>query len=55
MRTPVGYNLKFLEAYHPNETFYLPKPLREQLRRIGTTPETERLAGTFAREILNRL
>jgi hypothetical protein len=55
MRTPVGYNLKFLEAYHPNETFYLPKSLREQLRRIGTTPETERPAGTFARDILNRL
>ena len=55
MRTPVGYNQSFLEAYYPNETFYLPLELREQLRQIGTPPDDERPAGTFARDILNRL
>ena len=55
MRTPVGYNQGFLEAYYPNETHYLPLELREQLRQIGTPPDDERPAGTFAREILKRL
>jgi len=55
MRTPVGYNQSFLEAYYPNETWYLPLELREQLRQIGTPPDDERPAGTFARDILNRL
>lgn len=55
MRTPVGYNQSFLEAYYPNETSYLPLELREQLRQIGTPPDEERPAGTFARDILNRL
>ncbi|KAB0672479.1 Fic family protein [Oryzomonas sagensis] len=55
MRKPIGYNQSFLEAYYPNETSYLPVELREQLRQIGTPPEDERPAGTFARDILNRL
>lgn len=55
MRTPVRYNQNFLEAYYPNETFYLPLELREQLRQIGTPPDDEQPAGTFARNILNRL
>lgn len=55
MRAPVGYNPEFLAAYHPNETFYLPDDLRSQLRKIGTPEEVERPAGTFARDILNRL
>jgi len=55
MRSPVGYNQGFLEAYYPNETCYLPLELREQLRQIGTPPDEERPAGTFARDIFNRL
>lgn len=55
MRTPVGYKQSFLEEYYPNETSYLPPELREQLRQIGTPPDDERPAGTFARDILNRL
>ena len=55
MRTPVGYKQSFLEAYYPNETWYLPLEVREQLRLIGTPPDDERPAGTFARDILNRL
>lgn len=55
MRTPVGYNQSFLEAYYPNETFYLPAKLRSQLHAIGTPPDSARPAGTFARDIMNRL
>lgn len=55
-RTPVGYNHEFLEAYHPNQTFYLPEKLRSQLRRLGETPaKDQQPAGTFARDILHRL
>lgn len=55
MRTPVGYNQEFLEAYYPNGTFYLPADLRSQFHTLGTPPDSERTAGTFAREIMNRL
>lgn len=55
MRTPVGYNQGFLEAYYPNETFYLPAELRSQLLTLGTPPDGDRPAGTFARDIMNRL
>ncbi len=54
-RTPVGYDQSFLEAYYPNETPYLSGELRDQLQTIGTPPDGERHAGTFARDIMNRL
>lgn len=54
-RTPVGYRLEFLEQYHPNHTFYLPQGLREQLHALGRSPADQTPAGTFARDILNRL
>ena len=54
-RKPVGYQRTFLEEYEPGVTFYLPRSLREQLHEIGRTPAVERPAGTYAREILNRL
>ncbi|MRR52293.1 MAG: hypothetical protein EG825_15520 [Rhodocyclaceae bacterium] len=34
-RRPVSYEVKFLEAYRPNETFYLSAALREQLHSLG--------------------
>jgi Fic family protein len=55
MRVPVGYNQGFLEAYYPNETSYLPAELRRQLHTLGTPPDGARPAGTFARDIMNRL
>lgn len=55
MRLPVGYSAEFLSNYHPNQTFYLSEGLRNQLHKIGTPEEIERPAGTFARDILNRL
>lgn len=54
-RRPVGYRREFLEAYEPGVTFYLPESLRSQLHEMGRTPVGERPAGTYAREILNRL
>lgn len=54
-RKPVGYQRLFLEEYEPGVTFYLSASLRTQLHEIGRTPARERPAGTYAREILNRL
>lgn len=55
LRSPVGYRLEFLEQYHPNHTNYLPQDLREQLHGLGQSPADQTPAGTFARDILNRL
>lgn len=54
-RRPIGYNGKFLDQYRPNETFYLPKKTRDFLREVGKAPDGKRPAGTYARQILNRL
>jgi len=56
LRRPVGYDRKLLDAYRPNETFYLnDADWRARLREIGRTPLAQRPAGTYARDILNRL
>ncbi len=55
MRQPVGYKLAFLEQYHPNQTAYLPRGLRDQLHTLGRSPADQSPAGTFARDILHRL
>lgn len=54
-RKPVGYNREFLEAYRPNETWYLTPEIRGHLHHIGRSPAAERPAGTYARDIMNRL
>lgn len=54
-RMPVGYNLDFLNLYEPNETFYLSAGQRENLLALGRVETTERPAGTYARNILDRL
>jgi Fic family protein len=54
-RTPVGYKREFLDQYRPNESSYLTAETIAYLTRIGTTPDAERAAGTYARHILNRL
>ena len=55
LRKPVGYQQAFLEAYQPNVTAYLPPALRAQLHVLGQSPAAQTPAGTFARDILNRL
>lgn len=54
-RRPVGYSRDFLDKYRPNETHYLSESTRNHLFEIGKSPDSERPAGTYARQILNRL
>jgi fido (protein-threonine AMPylation protein) len=54
-REPVGYRREFLEAYEPGRTWYLPEATRARLHEIGRTPDPDRPAGTYAREIMERL
>jgi hypothetical protein len=61
-RPPVGYQMKLLEDYIPNQTFYLPEPARTNLLAIGQTPvytglstDTPMLLGTLAKQVLDRL
>ncbi len=54
-RDPVSYNQEFLNAYHPNITYYLPAETRRRLYELGRLPGDERPAGTYARQIFDRL
>lgn len=54
-RHPVGYNRTFLDAYRPNQTFYLPEETRRRLFELGRSADGERPAGTYVRQIYNRL
>jgi hypothetical protein len=54
-RNPVGYQRSFLEDYEPGVTSYLSESLRAQFHEMGRTPANQRVAGTYAREILTRL
>ncbi|MBU3699034.1 MAG: Fic family protein [Candidatus Kapabacteria bacterium] len=55
LRTPVGYEQSFLDAYVPNDTYYLSADLREHFHRIGRTGEELHPAGTTARRLIDRL
>jgi hypothetical protein len=54
-RMPVGYDGGFLDAYTPGLTWYLPKAERERLRELGRTAYMGQPAGTYARDIMQRL
>ena len=54
-RPPVGYQRAFLDSYTPNKTAYLPEVIRKHLYELGRTPDANLPAGTYARDILNRL
>ena len=54
-RKPVGYDPAFLELYRPNETPYLSETERRHLRDVGMSLAAAEPAGTYARQILNRL
>ncbi|PYT95156.1 MAG: hypothetical protein DMG38_28060 [Acidobacteria bacterium] len=54
-RKPVGYNREFLESYWPNETFYLSEAQRAHLAQVGKPNFADQAAGTYAKQILNRL
>lgn len=54
-REPCTYRREFLESYVPNETWYLPEPVRDELAALGETSDPGQAAGTYARAILGRL
>jgi hypothetical protein len=54
-RKPVGYNREFLDSYRPNETFYLSQAQRAHLAQVGKPDFDDQAAGTYAKQILNRL
>lgn len=54
-RKPAGYQHRFLDQYRPNHTAYLSPAERTHLREIGIPPSEPRPAGTYAKQILNRL
>lgn len=54
-RRPVVYHPEFLQDYTPNQSSYLSAGDKEQLASIGQTPRPYEPAGTYARNILNRL
>lgn len=51
----VNYNRDFLDKYRPNETHYLPQKVLNHLLEIGKSPDGKRPAGTYARQIFDRL
>ena len=54
-RRPVGYDRQFLDSYRPNVAFYLSRAERERLHEAGRPVAAGQPAGTYARQILNRL
>jgi hypothetical protein len=54
-RTPVGYDASFLANYKPNQTYYLPLETRIKLGEIGRVGVSELPAGTYLRQIMDRL
>lgn len=54
-RAPVGYNPDFLLGYRPNNDHYLSAAVRARLHTLGRAPGPERPAGTYARQMLDRI
>jgi Fic family protein len=54
-RKAAGYNRQFLDGYRPNTVFYLSATERAHLMDVGTTKTGAEAAGTYAKQILNRL
>lgn len=54
-RRPVGYNLDFLLSYRPNVDSYLSPEDKRKLAEWGETAKLEQPAGTYAKQILQRL
>ena len=54
-RKPTGYNRKFLDSYRPNVSAYLTPKERAHLHQLGKARTGDQPAGTYAKQILNRL
>ena len=54
-RPPVGYDARFLNVYVPNKTAYLTEDMRAELSRLGQVGVSHLPAGTYVRQVMNRL
>ncbi|MDO9263461.1 MAG: Fic family protein [Desulfosalsimonadaceae bacterium] len=54
-RQPVGYHREFIGSYQPNVTWYLPATIRNHLMDKGRRISVDYTAGTYIRQILDRL
>ena len=54
-RERVSYNRDFLDGYVPNQDIYVPKKVREGLFKGGKRFDEQLAAGTYARQICQRL
>lgn len=54
-RQPAGYDRAFLDSYQPGISFYLSQDERAHLAKVGKPQMAEQPAGTYAKQILNRL
>lgn len=55
MRKLVTYQSGWLDEYRPNIDFYLSSKQRDELEEIGSRAKKYKIAGTYARQIYNRL
>ena len=53
--TPVPYHREFLESYKPNVDYYLTKEQRDHLRTIGNRTLITQTAGTYVKQVFQRL
>ncbi len=51
----MGYDPRFLDRYRPNVSAYLTEAERAHLATVGRQPIAEQPAGSYARQIFNRL
>ncbi len=54
-RIPVSYQSKFLASYEPNTTAYISDKLQHELTEIGQVGQDELPAGTYLRQVMDRL
>ena len=54
-RPPVSYQREFIDSYQPNVTWYLPAAIRNHLMDNGRRIGIDYAAGTYIRQILDRL
>ncbi len=54
-RAPVGYDIALLDGYRPNESRLLDREVVDRLNRLGRTPQADAVAGTFARQVMERM
>lgn len=55
LRPPIEYQEAWLDAYIPNQTFYLPKPARQLMEALGKQSGLPDQAGTYVLRIYDQL